>query len=110
MLYLSAEGVPIAKLVGGKYNNKVVPVSGKTVGDSKDFKFLGIANDAKFQPVPNSNTERQIVYTTGPSGGGKSTFARKYLEEYTTVLKDNPSTSSRPCLTTSHWTTPSPSA
>ena len=93
MLTLSEDGAPIAKIVGGKYGDKVVYVSeagteAKTGG--KNFKFLGIANDAKFQLVPNPKTERQILYITGPSGSGKSTFARKYLEEYKKQFKDNP--------------------
>ena len=90
MLTLSEDGAPIAKIVGGKYGDKVVYVSeagtdAKTGG--KNFKFLGIAND---QLVPNPKTERQILYITGPSGSGKSTFARKYLEEYKKQFKDNP--------------------
>ena len=79
MLTLSEDGAPIAKIVGGKYNNKVVSVSeAGTEKAGKGFKFLGIANDAKFQLVPNPKTERQLLYTTGPSGSGKSTFARQY--------------------------------
>ena len=87
MLNLSDEGAPIAKIVGGKHNNKVVSVSEKD--NSKSFKFLGIANEGKFQLIPNPETERQILYITGPSGSGKSTFARKYLEEYKKLFKKN---------------------
>ena len=67
MLTLSEDGAPIAKIVGGKYGDKVVYVS-EAGADGKGFKFLGIANDAKFQLVPNPKTERQILYITGPSG------------------------------------------
>ena len=96
MLNMNDEGVPIAKIVDGKHGDKVVSVSekpfdGKATGAStKHFQFLGIANDAKFQLVPNPKTERHILYITGPSGSGKSTFARKYLEEYKKAFKDNP--------------------
>jgi hypothetical protein len=34
----------------------------------KVLKYLGIANDAKFQLIPNPKTEREILYVTGPSG------------------------------------------
>ena len=89
MLSINDKGVPIAKIVGGKYDNKVISVEDKATSKS-DFKVLGIANDAKLQLVPNPDTERQILYITGPSGSGKSTFARKYLEEFKKVFTDNP--------------------
>ena len=79
MLNLTKEGRPFAKIIGGKYNNQVVSVSEKS---EEGFKYLGIANDAKFQLIPNPKTEREILYVTGPSGSGKSTFVRKYLEQY----------------------------
>lgn len=87
MLNLNKEGVPFAKIIGGKYNNQVVSVSEKS---EKGFKYLGIANDAKLQLIPNPKTEREILYITGPSGSGKSTFVRKYLEQYKKTYKDNP--------------------
>ena len=89
MLNISDKGILTAKTVGGKYDNKVIFVEDKATR-KRDFKVLGIANDAKFQLVPNPDTERQLLYITGPSGSGKSTFARKYLEEYKEVFKDNP--------------------
>jgi hypothetical protein len=56
----------------------------------KEFRQLKIANDAKFQQVPNPKTEREILYITGRSGSGKSTYTRKYLEEYKKKFKDRP--------------------
>jgi uridine kinase len=32
--------------------------------------------------LPDTTSERQIVYITGRSGSGKSTFTRKYIEEF----------------------------
>ena len=46
------------------------------------FKKLKISNDSKFVPFPNTKTEREILYITGCSGSGKSTFTRMYLEQY----------------------------
>ena len=89
MLIINSKGVPIAKIVGGKYDSKVISVEDKPTSKSDD-KVLGIANDAKLQLAPNPDTERQILYITGPSGSGKSTIARKYLGEYKKVFKDNP--------------------
>jgi len=74
ILNINNNGTPIAKIVCSKYDNKVISVEAKPTSKS-DFKVLGIANDAKFQLVPNPDTERQILYITGPSGSGKSTFA-----------------------------------
>ena len=82
MLSINDKGVPIAKIVGGKYDNKVISAEDKPTSKS-DFKVLGITSDAKLQLVPNPDTERQILYITGPSGSGRSTFAQTYLEENT---------------------------
>jgi ABC-type proline/glycine betaine transport system ATPase subunit len=79
MLNLNKEGRPYCKIIGGKYNNQIISVSEKS-DEGEGFKSLAIANDAKFQLVPNPKTEREILYITGPSGSGKSTFVRKYLE------------------------------
>jgi len=56
--------------------------------DATDFKHLKIANESKFQQVPDTTTERQILYITGPSGSGKSTYTRMFLEEYKRKYKD----------------------
>ena len=87
MLNLDKIGIPFAKIIGGKYNNEIVSVSEDLTAD-KSFKYLGISNDAKFQLIPNEKTEREILYITGPSGSGESTFVRKYLEQYKKVFKD----------------------
>ena len=81
MLNLTKEGRPFAKIISNnnKYNNQVISVSDK---GEDGFKYLGIANDAKFQLIPNPKTEREIVYCTAPSGAGKSTWCKQYLREY----------------------------
>ena len=48
----------------------------------QEFRQLKIANDSKFQHIPDTTKEREILYITGPSGSGKSTYTRKYLEQY----------------------------
>jgi Cdc6-like AAA superfamily ATPase len=104
MLNLNKVGSPLCKIVGGKYANMVVSVidqfsnkdKKKAEDDSdddnliQDFKRLQIANDSKFQIVPDITQERQILYITGPSGSGKSTFTRKYIEELKKKRKDMP--------------------
>ena len=100
MLNLNNVGRPLCKIDGGKYANHVVSVSdqfrqpgdeqGGEEGDGliKEFRQLKIANDAKFQQVPNPKTEREILYITGRTGSGKSTYTRKYLEEYKKKFKN----------------------
>ncbi len=48
----------------------------------KEFRQLNIANGSKFQHIPDTTKEREILYITGPSRSGKSTYTRKYLEQY----------------------------
>ena len=76
MLNMNDVGRPLAMIVGGKYDKKVISVSDKFSKDDeiKEFKQLKIPNDAKLQQVPDKTKEREIVYMTGPSGSGKSTI------------------------------------
>jgi len=99
MLNLNKVGRPLAKIDGGKYSGHVVSVSdqflnsnGKEEKDNliKEFRQLKIANDSKFQHVPDTTKEREILYITGPSGSGKSTYTRKYLEQYKKKFKNRP--------------------
>ena len=96
-LNLSGIGRPLAKIVGGKYNNMVVSVSDSmpeeqetyNKGLIKEFKRLKLSKDSHFQHVPDTTRERDILYLTGASGSGKSYATRKYLEEYKKKFKHN---------------------
>jgi len=90
MLTFSRVGFPIAKIIGGKYNDKIISIDPGKEHDNTEFKKLKISNDSKFQLIPNPKTERQIIYITGPSGSGKSTFCCNYLLEYKKKFKDRP--------------------
>jgi len=90
MLTFNKIGFPFAKVVGGKYNDKNISINTNNDNDPTDFKRLVIANESKFQLIPNISIERQIIYVTGPSGSGKSTFCCNFLKEYKKRLKDNP--------------------
>ena len=98
MLNLNKVGRPLCKIEGGKYNGLVVSVSDHLGGDHdegdpslfREFKQLKIANDTKFQQVPDTTKEREILYITGPSGSGKSTYTRKFLEQFMKKHKDRP--------------------
>jgi len=96
MLNLNKIGKPLARIDKGKYAGMVVSVSDGTATDNtdenliKEFKRLAISNESKFQLIPDTTIERQILYITGPSGSGKSTFTRRYIEELKKKKKDMP--------------------
>ena len=86
-------GEPIAKIVGGKYNNKLVylyaPLPNQEEEEiTKPFKEL-VLTDGIFQPIPNPFKERAVGYLTGRSGSGKSYQTGKYLEQYKKQNKNN---------------------
>lgn len=94
MLNLNKVGRPLCKIEKGKYNGMVVSVStdhnGGGEGDEliREFKRLEIPNEAKFQQVADTTKEREILYITGCSGSGKSTYTRKFIEQLKKVKKD----------------------
>ena len=67
----------------------------KKEAKKKDNKFLFVDDEAKnsvnnyecdynetIQQLPDKETERSILYITGPSGSGKSYYTRNYILEY----------------------------
>ncbi|MFM7826744.1 MAG: AAA family ATPase, partial [Acidimicrobiaceae bacterium] len=97
--YLIEVGGPLARTEGGTYNGMIVSVSDQFVSNAdeedqngliKEFRQLKITNDSKFQHIPDTTKEREILYITGPSGSGKSTYTRKYLEQYVKQFKGRP--------------------
>ena len=79
----------IAKIQGGKYNGKTISLNTKLDEiDETDFKRLRIPNNWVFQLLPDKTASRQIIYITGASGSGKSTFTRKFVKEYKKIWKD----------------------
>jgi Cdc6-like AAA superfamily ATPase len=82
---------PLCKIIGGKYNNKVISIDPNiTEADYVNtFKKLEIGNSSKLQMVPNTSSERDVYYITGPSGSGKSYFVRLYCEQYKKKFKNN---------------------
>ena len=85
-------GRPICRVVGGRYNNKVVSVASKDEEMeevNREFSHLTLPDEGKFQQVPDTTKQREILYITGASGSGKSTYTLKYLQEYKKKYKDN---------------------
>lgn len=83
----------LCKVEGGSYNNKIISVS-SSLGDEKDDYQKPFTNltlrDGKFQQMPDPETERQILYITGASGSGKSTYTANYIKQYQRMFPKNP--------------------
>ena len=60
---------PLCKIIGGKYNNKVISIDPNTneADYVTTFKKLEIGNISKLQMVPDTSSERSVFYCTGPS-------------------------------------------
>jgi predicted AAA+ superfamily ATPase len=86
-------GRQIAKIEGGVNNGKIISVSTNDEIKAKSgFETLHL-DEGKFQQIPNGNIDkdnkREILYITGQSGSGKSTYTRNYLKEYKKLFKKN---------------------
>jgi hypothetical protein len=83
-------GRNLARIEGGKLNNKIVSVHTEDDDDiKKSFQKLKLTNNSKFQQVPDITKEREICYITGASGSGKSTYCANYIKEYKKIFKKN---------------------
>ena len=85
-------GRPVCKVIGGgKYHNKIVSVASSDEDREevhKEFTHLSL-EEGKFQQIPDTTKNREILYITGASGSGKSTYTLKYLQEYKKKYKQN---------------------
>jgi hypothetical protein len=79
---LESQGKTLAKIEGGKFNNKIVSISDKDEDVAKNFTNIHIPDEGKFQQIPDPEVERQIIYVFGPSGSGKSYYAKSYINQW----------------------------
>jgi hypothetical protein len=82
---LEGIGAPIALI--RKNNDKkekgtLVCIADKGKSLYNPMKEIQVKNNEAFQPIPDPNTERNVLYVTGQSGSGKSVFTKKYADEY----------------------------
>ena len=64
-LNIEKVGRPIAKVVGGRYNNKQVSVCANEEEEEEECSrvFTSMAlTDGKFQQIPDTTADRQILY------------------------------------------------
>ena len=83
-MYFSLQkvGRKIAKIKGGKNDGNYLYMS-DTKGDN-EIKIT----DGKLQPLPNRDIIEK-VYISAPSGAGKSTYAGKWVGEFTKMFKED---------------------
>lgn len=81
MLNFDGIGNPLAIIVGGKFDKKIVSCSDSIDSKSKRFNKLILEKDSKFQHVP-SDRNRDVGYITGASGSGKSFYMSHYVKEW----------------------------
>jgi hypothetical protein len=89
------QGQPISIIKNSKAKDKkfspILFVTDKKEGVIRPFDTLTLGeNDGEFQPIPNPETERQILYITGASGSGKSYYTKQYCMEYRRLFPKNP--------------------
>jgi hypothetical protein len=97
------EGAAIAIIINNQKNDSKPNTRGNNkktspilfVTDKQDkvlkpFQELKLNENEEFQPIPNPETERQILYITGASGSGKSYYTKKYCKEYSRIFPKNP--------------------
>lgn len=93
MLNLDRVGRYLSKIEDSddrKLNNKIVCVNSDEKLDEdvrKSYSRITLPS-GKFQQIPNPDTEREILYITGASGSGKSTYCCKYIYQYKKLYKD----------------------
>ena len=95
MSNLNKVGRPLCNVEKGKYNGYIVSMSDQQPNEQEDneklikeFKRLKIHNHSSFQHMPGTTRELEILYITGCSGSGKSTYTRKFIEQLRKATKD----------------------
>jgi Cdc6-like AAA superfamily ATPase len=86
-------GRQLAVIEGGSKNKgKTVSICTKEEDEDdikKAFRTIQLGEGQKFQQTPDPETERTIIYITGASGSGKSTYIASYCKQYKKKFPDN---------------------
>ena len=91
-------GTPIAYIIGGKYDEKVIYVTNDKPNDYQNNSYDEIEiDDGKIQPLVNVRAKkdkddkvRSIFYIAGPAGSGKTTHAIKLIIPYISIFPEKP--------------------
>lgn len=92
---LQGIGRRVATITGNvskQFSNKIIAIHKDDQEDDVDKTFtrLDLPDDMKFQQVPNTSTEREVLYVTGASGSGKSTYIYRYCSLYKKKYPNRP--------------------
>lgn len=79
---------PLVKVKGGKNDGDVIYLNTTPPLTGRQAKCVDLS-DGKFEPIPNTNSERSIIYVCGPSGSGKSTYSANYISAYRILYPKN---------------------
>jgi len=92
MFNLGGEGFPICKIVGtGNLNNKIVSMCENEDDEYIRYvKEIKLEGENKFELIPNTKADRDVIYYSGPAGVGKSYAMASYLRNYKKSFKDRP--------------------
>jgi predicted AAA+ superfamily ATPase len=90
MFNLSNDGFPICKIVGdSKLKNKIVSMSENEDDEYIRYvKEIQLEGENKFELLPNTKADRDVIYYSGPAGSGKSYLMASYLRNYKKEFKD----------------------
>ena len=93
MINFEGVGDPVSLVV--KKNDKPTKkgtIASVSFDDEVNEPFPAVELDIKhrFQLIPNTKKERNVIYITGASGSGKSYFTKQYCGYYKKFYPDNP--------------------
>jgi Cdc6-like AAA superfamily ATPase len=84
-------GLSIAKIINKNSKiDKIISVEDDKSKVNNYFEEYKCKNGEHIQLIPTKERERNVRFITGQSGSGKSTSARKYIEEYHKLYKKRP--------------------
>lgn len=86
---LVKEGRPLCKVINGKLNGTIISVAPKGEVNKNTFPVIRLPQESQFSLIPDHTKERDIIYITGASGSGKTTFTANYIKEYKKTYKKN---------------------
>lgn len=87
MFNTSKIGRPFAKIDSGSKKDTIISLDDSDMDSGFNKMTL---KDGKFEHIPDTTRERDILYITGPSGSGKSYYASRYIRNYKKAHKDHP--------------------
>jgi RecA-family ATPase len=86
-------GLEVAKVINDnkkKDNEKILSVEDDEDKVKDYFEEYKCLKGERMQQIPIKQRERDVLFISGQSGSGKSTYSRKYIEQYHKMYKKRP--------------------